>query len=625
MQSTTSKTVPFEWIIIAGLTLAPFAISENIASYSDLPKRGVIQTAIVFSLIAWVTSSFFRKENLLKFSPLAWLAVGIWAMFSIGYSRSNWTFNPTQTWIHWSLCIVAFILIQQVHDTKRTSEQICSAMRFAGIGITLISVLHYYGSLGFIPDSADIRGATFGNRNWLAQFLVITTPAIVAQSIKDHGAWRLLQIAAIGTSIGFLTKINSTNAYLTLILQCVLGAVIAFYFYKRNAFSVGEIKKQVALKIAISFSTPLLVVAFLSPHGIISPVERINQELSQISSATRGEGTSDPYQPNTVSSRLATYRVTTGMFLDNPLMGIGLGQFEVQFPKYNMALDYPSRGSIKAIHGHAHNDWLQGIAELGLVSAITVFAFLYTIISKSKGLLTDKHSDFLSNSAFLVSIVGSITFACFSYPFHNAYPPYAVAVFCGLLVSQNPGKDHKNYTFRFSILLKALLMAASVTLIFCIPIRTYRCWSAEAEIARIGGNFDKHNWEAVLNGISAVEELNLGRTDLELYRAQALLALSRKNEAAERLTSHLSNEPYSVYAHLLMAASLPDTDTTKITEHATKAAELTPWHKPSIIHAAQQLYRIGNYEKARHILLDCLRFNPKDVELQALEQALPAN
>ena len=58
--------------------------------------------------------------------------------------------------------------------------------------------------------------------------------------------------------------------------------------------------------------------------------------------------------------RLAHWQTAGNMFLSNPWLGIGIGNFNVRFPDFNLPLWRYSQG-------HAHNYYLQALAETGLI------------------------------------------------------------------------------------------------------------------------------------------------------------------------------------------------------------------------------------------------------------------
>ena len=63
------------------------------------------------------------------------------------------------------------------------------------------------------------------------------------------------------------------------------------------------------------------------------------------------------------ANRFTVAKSTWRMFLDHPVFGIGAGGFREAFPYYQPE-------NLGGFYRHAHNDWVQWLAELGIVGAV---------------------------------------------------------------------------------------------------------------------------------------------------------------------------------------------------------------------------------------------------------------
>ena len=78
--------------------------------------------------------------------------------------------------------------------------------------------------------------------------------------------------------------------------------------------------------------------------------------------------------------RAAMRQDTWRLFLDHPVIGTGLGTFEMVFPPYDSVYD-------GKIVNHAHNDYLELLAETGVVGGLCCLWFLGVVLLQSlKGL-----------------------------------------------------------------------------------------------------------------------------------------------------------------------------------------------------------------------------------------------
>jgi len=65
-------------------------------------------------------------------------------------------------------------------------------------------------------------------------------------------------------------------------------------------------------------------------------------------------------------------RDTWRIFLDHPLVGTGFGTLQTVFPKYDTLYD-------GKVVNHTHNDFLEGLAETGVIGGIACAWFLFTL------------------------------------------------------------------------------------------------------------------------------------------------------------------------------------------------------------------------------------------------------
>ena len=82
----------------------------------------------------------------------------------------------------------------------------------------------------------------------------------------------------------------------------------------------------------------------------------------------------------TGSKRAAMREDTWRIFLDHPLLGTGLGTLEIVFPPYDSLYD-------GKVVNHDHNDYIEALAETGVVGGLCCAWFLgFIVLHSLKGL-----------------------------------------------------------------------------------------------------------------------------------------------------------------------------------------------------------------------------------------------
>ncbi len=136
--------------------------------------------------------------------------------------------------------------------------------------------------------------------------------------------------------------------------------------------------------------------------------------------------------PSVVSSlngRLELFTNTIVMWWDKPFFGHGLGSFNYVYPlfrEFHLTL-FPGMGTIlrtpTMYAGHAHNELLQGLAELGIVGMVLAGLFLWIVFARRR----DQETPL---SAIWVLVIAAMV-AMIEFPLSNPATAILVAVALG--------------------------------------------------------------------------------------------------------------------------------------------------------------------------------------------------
>lgn len=130
--------------------------------------------------------------------------------------------------------------------------------------------------------------------------------------------------------------------------------------------------------------------------------------------------------------RETVYSATALMFFDRRLFGIGSGAFSRAFPYYQPE-------SLWGFYRYAHSDWLQYLAELGLVGIILLAALGAGAVSSAAqpnapvSLLRSGRK----TRGIILALYGLAIHACIDFPLHIPAITFLAAAWIGLLRSPN--------------------------------------------------------------------------------------------------------------------------------------------------------------------------------------------
>jgi O-antigen ligase len=223
-------------------------------------------------------------------------------------------------------------------------------------------------------------GGPIGDPNFYGQLLLVAVPLAINRLRNEEANFaRIMALYALSV--------------------CLLS--IAFTFSRGAFLATGIVMMVMLVKnpprpavLAVALPLVATVLFLLMPqyvermYTIIGSIFNPGGESTQMDSAIQG--------------RMGEMRVALAMFADQPLLGVGLGNYESYFQKYNLLLNLPPREGDRA----AHSLYLELAAERGLLGLAAFFTLIWyisrTIIRSRKKL----QSAGLTSLADLVSSYG---------------------------------------------------------------------------------------------------------------------------------------------------------------------------------------------------------------------------
>ena len=524
-------------LVCLAIIIGPLAFSSQISGYADSPKRTVFQLASIGAFILALLDSLRKpRQNYNTSGSIP--ALLFFAILTLGLFRGDFTFHAVEFWIHLSCSIILYFSTTWLIGSKPCAAQrILQAIAISSIAAVGIGYLELYNVSNIMPGASHETASTFGNKNWFAQYLILTIPALWFLLKTEKS--RLFQYSAAiatGLILSLLLEINSSSAYLSISAIIITAIATAIFCHKRDwhRFILPSGKPLIIILVITA------VTSLHSPSGWKNPFDGLIGEIVTTKDAFNpGPASASKASNNarTVRDRLDTYQVTLGMIVDQPWLGQGLGNFRRDFLKFNERTGHPVRLTIHRTQGHAHNDWLQLLSELGLFILPLIAYFGFGIVRNFWHQFQTTGPEFHSDRkeyvalAAICALVGIGVFAFFSYPLHNAVPPMLIALYCALLRPQKEGTaiclSHKMHR-----IIGSLFLLFAIAAFFLNAHRRHNVYQYEYELARITGALNQQDWESVLKRSLTAEHYLRNRDSHLPYKGQALIALGQHSEAA---------------------------------------------------------------------------------------------
>lgn len=324
----------------------------NVGGQIDIRYTQIVASIAVLSWFSngLITKKLSFEKNILYF-PIAifvgWMLLSlVWALnFYMGLRDLLLTFNGV---------IVFFLTINIVKDEK-TLNIVLKVWVITGLLCALMGMVELITIT--IPNAKELPTGTiehWGDRVRLSGFrenphrfgfllnvcLMITlTQLIISKSRK----YTIFLIFCVFNLFAVLTNIMSRSTW----VGCIVGIACCSFYSKRLA------------KISL-ISALVIVVLFL---GLIP-------ETLQHAVIERFKGVLDPMETHSFAGRSSVWEAGIKMFMDNPLIGVGIGSFPLLSDAY---------GSV--FLDAAHNVYIHLLSSYGLIG-FTIFLFLlFTIVT----------------------------------------------------------------------------------------------------------------------------------------------------------------------------------------------------------------------------------------------------
>lgn len=424
--------------------------------------------------------------------------------------------------------------------------------------------------------------STFGNPNFLSSAVVMLVPAIAVYFLRASSKKDMLVY-------GFLTLVYLLYLSFGLARSCWIGAACGFVMM----WMFGSLRELIWKRKARAFLLIVLAggVLYGSAYfgGEESPVVARASEIKQVTPSNFTLDVDKDHIFQSLHQRLFMWDVSKQIFLSRPVMGAGLGNFQMAFAQ-NQAktlLEHPNIRELKAQTNAPHNELFFQLAQGGIVGGgLFLFMFMVLFLEVRDFASHKKEGDKKQLlQALFCGILGMLVDNMLNISLHAVVPAFFFWWFVGAEVS-GVGKEEKTFAITVNPVTKT---AALIVLGLCVAVVIWQGLvlnsffrGYEGLKALAGGDMPKaqENLSRALSLYPANTEagLRLGNLYLkeekykealavyekaaaaagyydELYFNAALAALGAGDEekAVRYLTQNIKLNPYNLQAYDMLA------------------------------------------------------------------------
>jgi len=320
--------------------------------------RATFETGVGVLFLAWALRFLLDKRSPLYLTPLLPPLLGLLLV-----AAAQWVLHlsvlPYATRVEFQLLLADVLLLCLTVQAFRTLEDWKGFVWFLMIFAFIVSIfgilqhLTFNGKLYWFREM-HFGGIPFGpyvNRNHFAAFAELTAPlALVPLVLGKVRRERLFIVGVFGVvQVGALLLSGSRGGIISFGCQLAFLALVIV---------VRRVRGKALIAGAAVLAVALAMVYWLGVQEILGRFSHMQSlEVSD-------------------NKRVAMAVGTWHVFLDHPLVGTGLGTIQSVYPLYETLYD-------GKVVNHSHNDYLEALAETGVLGGLCCALFLGTLVVES--------------------------------------------------------------------------------------------------------------------------------------------------------------------------------------------------------------------------------------------------
>ncbi len=426
-----------------------------------LMKAVFFQTVVFALFILLVVKKFLKKEPFvsipLKVPMLLFLCLGF-----LSFARSPYSYAIFEELLRFLSFFFLYILVLETVTNHKRKAVVLDSLTLVTFIVCVYGVLQRMGFYLFnwIPAGGLRISSFFGNPNLFATYLVAVIPLLFVLFLEKTKLRKVIAGITLGLALVCLTLTGTRSAW--------VAFVASFIFFILLIRWIKAIRLN--WENLLRFGTLLLIILLL----VVFNWNMIAGRILQVT---------DPF--GSVFIRIHIWEVTLNIIKSTPILGTGLGTFQIEFPKFKYP-DFDLEVRIENLL-HAHNEYLEILAEMGILGLGIFLWLMISFFGYAFKYLKNKGGENLTVVGLISGIVAVLVASLFSVSLRWTGPAFIFWFLIGLTMviispkteSKEPPKKPKKG--RFSHL---LLFSVALISIFLIAGWYIRMYQANVYLAR---------------------------------------------------------------------------------------------------------------------------------------------
>jgi O-antigen ligase len=359
-------------------------------------SQSILEISAAALLLVWAIAIFRDPTAKIQWSPLNWPLLGLMAigLLQLLFHGTAYAFLTRTELLKLTAYFLIFFLMAQAFQKRAEVSRLAWFLILFCFAVSLLGIIQHFTSEKEIywMSSLNIQGDSFGpfvNRNHFAGFVELTLPTGLG----------LMVFRGVRRDLFPLSTVLAIVPVSALILAGSRGGIITFAFELCFLAALVRTRRSAeGPRIAVLGIVALSALALIAWVGAGKAIQRFS-EL--------------PAHDLSLSGRVSLFRAAAGIFFDHPIEGSGLGTLVSVYPRYENAYnDY--------VVDHVHNDYLEALAETGILGGLCGLAFLALLYREARKSFAAEQGHFSRglHAGAIVAVGGLLLHSFFDFNLH---------------------------------------------------------------------------------------------------------------------------------------------------------------------------------------------------------------